>query len=779
MSEGKESEQEGSGLTGKLGLAAVGALLMVLGLLAGLGSFSELGQARQLDRGVIQRIGGALPGGALLRGEVVSAGEVFRATGHDAPCVYHLREEYKRQGSGSDKKKWHRVLSKANRAPFTLKDDSGQVAVHPNKDVNFRVEKVYEERTADRRIEEYCLEVGATATVMGMVRLERSRTFVDFENLEGLKPAIVSGSGERARADASLVSYVFVLVALLLVGLGVWALFNGLGFVSVGGFVSLMTVVMLLFLSVLGLRLTLQELKQNQQTIEQARTATEEVTRDLLGSAAKGWKLDWAHAWNYDAAPFKSLSRAERERVQLMRANLATMVEQARRFQSRPPEVLFALALGYARPAEVVLNAEETALKPDVERVWRRGLTVGQALLGGLLTGLLGLLFSWLGLREIRGLRVSRSLPTPAVEAVVYGTTELKGRVEVHPDHGTVLSPLKQRPCVMYTEAPQTLDKRGDGKKSGVGTRSYEARPFYCVDATGKILIEPDGVELLTDHHEERKVGKDDKQEFWRLEEGDEIYVLGTAVVEEGSYTTLKLGRGAGEVPFIISTWKEARVQRSKAKKGTGLLAVGVVGVIGAALSVLGMVMTFSPLMFTGGAMVVCAWALVMPVIFLFNDMVFMRLRVDRAWANIEVSLKKRFDLITALEEMVRGMFDHEQALHQAVSSARERRERLSKSREGLEAVAEEEEVLARRMMGVLESYPELRSDEQVARLGQALRDVENELMLMRSGYNEAVTFYNTRRERFPQKLVAAPMGFVGRPLWDEREQAVSGVGQG
>ncbi|TXD36492.1 hypothetical protein FRC98_11675 [Lujinxingia vulgaris] len=776
MSDDATTRSEPGGLKTKLVMLVLGPILMGLSVLVALSSFSELETARAIDRMVEQRLGGALEGPARLTGEVVAAGDVFSATGYEGRCVYHRTDTFERRGRGK-KNEWRRTGSEVQKANFTLRDATGELKVVASDAPQYVVPKVYEEQRGNNRVEEFCLEVGDEALIEGVVKRSGSALQVVFEAGEELPLRVVAGGAEAARELASGGSFALLLVSLLLLVLGLWSLFNGIGLVSVGGFMVVLTLGVLVSLLGFGARLTVGELEANAAQVARAKQSAETSIRKMMGSSARGWEANWEEPWNLSAGPFEGLSRGERARVELMRVNVSSAVDEARLFQRRPPELFFSMALGYPWFEEVALSEAEEALKPEVERGWRRGLGLGAGLGGGALMTLLMLVFSYAGLRELKRLRISRNLPTPPVAGVSYGPTEVKGRVALHPEYGPLESPVEKRPCVAWAIGGETYDSAIDHKgkiKKGFDRKTYEAVPFYCVDESGKVLVEVHGAEILSDHVETRKQGKEETH-YHRIDEGDEVYVLGTATIDPETHTSLQVTRGEKDVPYIISTWSERRVQRSKFRRATAFVAVGLVALMGMALSALGLITIFSPLMLVGVATAVFAWALILPVIFLYNDLIFMRLRADRAWANIEVSLKKRFDLISKLEEVVRGHMEHERGLLEAVTSARARREKLGKSREGLEAVAEEEEVLSQRVMGLVEAYPELKSQELVDQLSQSLKDVENELGLMRQGYNDAVTFYNTRRETFPQKVVAGPLGFEPRLLWEGREVPGSG----
>jgi LemA protein len=146
-------------------------------------------------------------------------------------------------------------------------------------------------------------------------------------------------------------------------------------------------------------------------------------------------------------------------------------------------------------------------------------------------------------------------------------------------------------------------------------------------------------------------------------------------------------------------------------------------------------------------------------LVWIYNRLVGLRKRVDGAWSDIDVQLRRRHDLVPALVAAVRGYADHERALLETVTTLRsegiatESPARLARVESSLE------KALGRLFM-LREAYPELQASESFLRLQRELVEVENHLQYARRFYNGAVRDLNTRIGQFPDLLVARPLGF-------------------
>ncbi|HLF68340.1 MAG TPA: LemA family protein [Gaiellaceae bacterium] len=163
--------------------------------------------------------------------------------------------------------------------------------------------------------------------------------------------------------------------------------------------------------------------------------------------------------------------------------------------------------------------------------------------------------------------------------------------------------------------------------------------------------------------------------------------------------------------------------------------------------------------------------ALVLLFAALYNRLVRFRNRVDNAWAQIEVQLKRRWDLIPNLVETVKGYAAHERGVFEEVTQARAAAQRAQTPAE----TAQAEGILGAalgRLFAVAEAYPELQADENFRQLQTELAETENRVAVSRQVYNDSVLTFNNSIQTFPGLMVAGPFGFTAREFFEVEETA-------
>lgn len=162
-------------------------------------------------------------------------------------------------------------------------------------------------------------------------------------------------------------------------------------------------------------------------------------------------------------------------------------------------------------------------------------------------------------------------------------------------------------------------------------------------------------------------------------------------------------------------------------------------------------------------------------VVMTYNGLVSMRQRTRQAFADVDVQLKQRQDLIPNLVEAVKGYASHEKETLDAVMRARN----AAVNAQGPAAQAAAEGVLQgalRQLMVVAEAYPDLKANQNFLQLQSELADLENKIAAARRFFNNAVAEYNATRESFPAALFAGSLGFAGQDFFnlDEGERAAT-----
>ncbi len=162
-----------------------------------------------------------------------------------------------------------------------------------------------------------------------------------------------------------------------------------------------------------------------------------------------------------------------------------------------------------------------------------------------------------------------------------------------------------------------------------------------------------------------------------------------------------------------------------------------------------------------GVVVVIVIWA-----ISIYNSLITMRQRTNQAFADIDVQLKQRHDLIPNLVETIKGYASHERGTLEAVIQARN----AAMAAPGVEQKVAAENVLSgalRQLFALSENYPNLKANANFQQLQSDLSDIENKLAASRRFFNNAVQEYNTGIQQFPASLFAGMFGFSQRTFFD------------
>ena len=166
---------------------------------------------------------------------------------------------------------------------------------------------------------------------------------------------------------------------------------------------------------------------------------------------------------------------------------------------------------------------------------------------------------------------------------------------------------------------------------------------------------------------------------------------------------------------------------------------------------------------------IILAALLVMWFIGIYNGLVTKRNRVKNGWSQIDVQLKRRFDLIPNLVETVKGYAKHEASTFEAVIEARNQFGKASTVEDKIKADDAMSSALSR-LMVVVESYPELKANTNFGSLQTELSSTEEKISYSRQFYNDTVTMYNNAIDIFPSSIVANMFNFREEPLFEAKE---------
>jgi LemA protein len=169
--------------------------------------------------------------------------------------------------------------------------------------------------------------------------------------------------------------------------------------------------------------------------------------------------------------------------------------------------------------------------------------------------------------------------------------------------------------------------------------------------------------------------------------------------------------------------------------------------------------------------LIVVAVVLIGIVIALYNRLVRLRNRAENAWAQVDVQLRRRYDLIPNLVEAVKGYAAHERQTFEEVTKART----AAQQAQGVQEQAQAENMLTQaigRLFAVAEAYPELRATENFQQLQTQLADTEQKIAISRQVYNDAVLTYDNALETVPTNIVAGVFNFEPREYFEVEDPA-------
>ncbi|MDR1191559.1 MAG: LemA family protein [Verrucomicrobiales bacterium] len=187
-------------------------------------------------------------------------------------------------------------------------------------------------------------------------------------------------------------------------------------------------------------------------------------------------------------------------------------------------------------------------------------------------------------------------------------------------------------------------------------------------------------------------------------------------------------------------------------------------------------------LLITLGVLVATLLVIGLFIIGIYNRLVGLRNRYKNAFAQIDVQLKRRYDLIPNLVETAKGYLAHERETLEAVISARNQAFDASKkaaqnpgdavAMRGLQTAEGGLGGVLSRLMAIVENYPNLKADQNMRQLSEELTSTENKISFARQAYNDSVMTYNTARETFPDNLIAGAFNFQTAELFEITNRA-------
>jgi hypothetical protein len=374
-------------------------------------------------------------------------------------------------------------------------------------------------------------------------------------------------------------------------------------------------------------------------------------------------------------------------------------------------------------------------------------------------------------------------VPTSKAQGVFIGLVELKGTAESETPLTSHLAEIRCTQFVWqvdehwsrtvvetYTDGQghtQTRTRTESGWTKVAG--GSESIPFYLKDDSGVIRIVPEGATMHSNKvfdetcspNNDLYYGKGPAQAVANsthrrrfhetaLPLHTMLYVMGRAR-ERQDVVAAEIAYDKAAPMFLISTRTEKRLTTGYARWFWGLLVLGLAVAIGGAIGWSVLVkagIAWQPLVAAGGGFIVAV--LLGWVWTVYNSLINLHHMVEQGWSQVDVQLKRRYDLIPNLVETVKGYRDYESELQKLLAELRTQAEATPPGVAGPDFKG-----MAPTLNVIVERYPELKANESFLRLQRALVDTEQRIALARDYFNNVATFYNTRLSIIPDRFVA------------------------
>lgn len=749
-------------------------VLTIIGFSLQTCSYKRIAELRQIGRIPQTKIVATVPGEVNLTGRARVAdlaGKSLRAPDSGAECLYyHYTKEREERDSDGDTK-WVTIDSRTEFTPFDLDDASGKLRIEPDDGVHFTVPQSHQRRAGNLRYTEYRLEPGERVFVFGFLEKEEGggTSVVRFRAKGDYHPIISEKSelGERhSRATGS--------IWLCWFGLGTLAvaatfLFSVLGLHRILVFFGLLSIIISGSLLLQGFQMMASDIAKSQERINRQEAVVRELILAELQSAGTPWDGDWKALG--DLSSYQELPAKTRTRLRRVRIDLASATRRSNTQSETFPYNLVRPFVSVPKPSEIPLTSRDEDFLRKLDSSFKTAkISPLSSAIGVIVAFIIGLVTLLIGFRKVRNKRIIENLPTTSSAGLSYGLTELHGLIELPPATPPLNGPLSKESCISYHYLIQ--EKRGSGKNAKVVTIHDERKQmrFLCRDREGVTPINPTDATIETWRKTTERQGRKTFTET-RLQVGDPLYVMGYAQLDPLTNDRLYLARPDSTeskwsgAPFLISAFQESHLLKKRGFQAALILSLTFSAALFAGLMIFGSIGSFNPASYLLASLIGPVLMAAIAVAIHYNDLVFLRERVRRAWSNIDVALQKRSDLIPALQEIARGSLDFEREVQSSLAELRNTQMKGDPSAKTLSQELQTTHQAVNQVIALAEDYPKLSAGKSLSALARQLAACENEIAFISAGYNDAVETYNTRIASFPDLLLAKPLRFLPQPL--------------
>lgn len=722
----------------RLGFALFSAILTIASLFCFRWGFAQLSDVRQLDRLPLTSLDAVTQGVYAVEGRVAEQNALITTPYAKERVVYYrykLEEEYR----DSDGNRKTRTLDSGESATaFLLTDSLAEQQVNPGSSISqieWSARQTYRRQSGDRIYTEHSIRPGDVIQMMAWYDYRRdafelSRMPADLESIVTYQTLQTEG-GNTLFVASLLIS---AATGLLAVGLASALVVFGVHRYWV--FVVVMT----------------------------------------LGLFAALWSIGLIHLqkdWEHAAGLYQERSEgalASREPAAL--EDLYAMYALIKRSASQwPDSLLFRVAENEAFQPPMLSADDQQRIESRLQdtagsRFSQQWVVYLLAIAGVVGTALL----IWQALKAIRFKRLVEFVPTSQTTGLAYGIAELFGMINVDERKPFLTSQLNKAKCVAYRYCVE--ERRGSGKKAKwVTVDEGEAHSeFWLEDELGQVAVDPAGAKIVYPEKNVDRQGRKRYTEYW-LPPYRNIYCLGFAGIADADADRLSI-QNSEDFDYLITTQEEEEVVKGQGANGfmlTGLalgfsLMAGTVLLSGSGL--------LTPLDLIKVSLIVPLLLLLITAILHYNGLVFLKNRVDKTRADIDTLLQKRHDLWPRLLNTVQGFMTHEKKLMAAMVKIRNGQSNYSDNPEQAEKQLKFEKKVVDAFIARVEAYPDLKANTLVKTFRDQMTRSEDELALIRQGYNDSVELYNTQIEKLPDVLLAKAFRFRPAKLFSADPKA-------
>ncbi len=725
--------------------------------------FSQISTLQKIERIPTSTIASSIPGVTKLQIRVKPQKSLLSSPYFNKGSAYYYYKHEVKKTNSNGNTTWSTRYSESNSVDFWAFDNTGEVLIkarsHADDRLDFSLPVSQSVTRGSNRHTEWRIEPNDNLFVVGEFLLNNAATEVRFANNQQFSPLISKYSESEEKSDLGIVVILMICGGISLFAFAALTLTITIGAHRVLAFLFLLTFSAVIPLSQLGLSMLKQDIVEASNDINNRGNFVKQRIAQITqvnSLANSNWK---------DFIFTVSQPSVQSPQVDGILTDFVFMQERYNAQLNAFPNNFIAWI--YDVKTNSLLNELPTALQVQVEKKLSHFKATETNEWISYLVAVTGLIIcivmTVLAFKLIRLKRHIENIPTSKTSGLVFGLSELKGRVNSPENTEPLKSPLKNMSCFWYHYVVE--EKRGSGKNTKWVRieNKIDHLPFLCKDQFSEVLVDPAKAEMISKHtNKERKHNRRYTETI--LKTNDKIYLIGNASINKDTGDTLKISHQKSS-PFLITNLTEQAIMYRKANTGMISLTTAFSALMFSVLFYLGVNGSFSPTDYLLSALIAPIYMSIVVLILHYNDLVFLKQRAARNFSNIVVSMQKRADLIPNIEKIVKKFLAHEKSLLQQITQLRSHYSKQVTSTKQISNTLSQEQKMLTQIMGLIEDYPELTSHKLSVKLMNKLVDLENEIALMREGYNDSVGYYNTRIASVPDVFFARFFGFKSLSL--------------